>query len=283
MSTLAKRIFPVVISLMVVSLALGFGGYVHAAATPTPTPAHTLSAIQLTQTAQAAQATAIQKALAATATPTPAPTSTPTKAALPEQIMTLIPVVESPHPYPNYYGESWLISNLDTQAEATRLHFARLELEENVDWLIVMDAYDVEVQRITGSYPEGLWTEPVPGNLIRIRLVTDGSVRRWGFAADGVESVPYKTLAYSSHPYPNNANLEWRFDNLDPNAEGYTPSLLPHRAGGERGLAGDHGHHGDAVSVDHRQPPQRAVDHRCAGQRGCRAADQRRLSPEVGV
>jgi hypothetical protein len=129
-------------------------------------------------------------------------------------------VVESAHPVANNFDDLWLISNPDPTAGATRIRPARLSLEKEVDWLIVMDAQDNEFQRLTGEYPNELWTVPVPGNLVKLRLVTDGSVRSWGFIADAIESVPYTTLAYSPHPYPNNATLEWRFNNLDPNAKG---------------------------------------------------------------
>ena len=134
--------------------------------------------------------------------------------------MVMIPVVECEHPYPNNFDDFWLVPNIDTQADATRLFFSNLELENEVDWLILMDAQDNEIQRLTGSYPDGLWSEPVPGNLAKLRLVTDTSVRRWGFALEGLETVTMPSLAYSSHPYPNNAEQQWSFTNLDPNAEG---------------------------------------------------------------
>ncbi|MCS6842960.1 MAG: hypothetical protein NZ528_01350, partial [Caldilineales bacterium] len=154
----------------------------------------------------------------ATATPTPTPTPTPL---LPfEGKLHLIPAVESEHPYANNGDEVWLVSNPDADAGATRLRFARLDLEEGVDWLLVLDAYDNEMQRLTGKQPDNLWSEPVPGTLVKLRLVSDGSVRRWGFAVDALASVPYTTLAYSPHPYPHNSSLEWRFNNLDPNATG---------------------------------------------------------------
>jgi hypothetical protein len=129
-------------------------------------------------------------------------------------------VVESDHPYANSEDKLWLVSNPDANAGATRLRFARFELEEGVDWLLVLDAYDNEMQRLTGRLPDNFWTEPVPGTMVKLRLVTDGSVRRWGFAMDALASVPYTTLAYSPHPYPHNSSLEWRFNNLDANAAG---------------------------------------------------------------
>ncbi|GIV85499.1 MAG: hypothetical protein KatS3mg052_2506 [Candidatus Roseilinea sp.] len=129
-------------------------------------------------------------------------------------------MVESDHPYANLEDKLWLVSNPDANAGATRLRFARFELEEGVDWLLVLDAYDNEMQRLTGRLPDNFWTEPVPGTMVKLRLVTDGSVRRWGFAVDALASVPYTTLAYSPHPYPHNSSLEWRFNNLDANAAG---------------------------------------------------------------
>ena len=157
----------------------------------------------------------------ATSSPTPARTPTPARPTpTPTPAITLIPVVESAHPVANNFDDLWLISNPDPTAGATRTRLARLSLEKEADWLIVLDAQDNEFQRLTGEYPNELWTVPVPGNLVKLRLVTDGSVRSWGFIADAVDSVPYTTLAYSPHPYPNNATLEWRFNNLDPNAKG---------------------------------------------------------------
>ena len=156
-------------------------------------------------------------------TETPTATSTPKVAQrLPGRALMLIPVVESPHPYPNEYDESWLVSNLDAEAPATRLHFARLELEEEVDWLIILDPQDVEIQRLTGFYPDGVWTDPVPGTLMKLRLITDTSVQHWGFAVDAVETASYTSLAYtySPHPYPNSAELKWSFTNTDLEAEG---------------------------------------------------------------
>ncbi len=157
----------------------------------------------------------------ATSSPTPARTPTPVRPTpTPTPKITLIPVVESAHPVANNFDDLWLISNPDPTAGATRIRLARLSLEKEVDWLIVMDAQDNEFQRLTGEYPNELWTVPVPGNLVKLRLVTDGSVQSWGFIADAVDSVPYTTLAYSPHPYPNSARLEWRLNNLDANAKG---------------------------------------------------------------
>lgn len=149
------------------------------------------------------------------------PPQTPTPCPLPfEGTLHMIPIIESEHPYPNNHDQSWLISNPDAKAGATRVRFAQFDLEAHADQLIVLDGYDNEVQRFTGKVAENTWSDPVPGTLVKLRLVSDGTVRRWGFLVDALASVPYTTIAYSPHPYPNNTRLEWRLNNLDPSAPG---------------------------------------------------------------
>lgn len=132
--------------------------------------------------------------------------------------------VESAHPYNNKFDDTWFLPNLEAQASGTRLHFSRLDLEKDVDWLIVLDVNDQEVQRFTGSYPDGAWTDLIPGAFVKLRLITDATVQRWGFQADRIQSVIYQTQGHSPHPYPNNANakanIKWRFDNPDQTAAG---------------------------------------------------------------
>ena len=219
--TRAARIVSLAVVIGLVLAGTGVVGYAHLANAQSTSP----SDVEATQTSAAAAVRTIEAALASTPTgqptetPTPSPTPRATQVA-PGQALMLSPTNESQHPYANGADESWLISNLDARAQATSLHFSRLELEEGVDWLIIMDAQDVEIQRLTGAYPDGVWTDVVPGNLVKVRLLCDSSVQGWGFAADAVASVPYVSLAYSPHPYPNNADLKWPFNNLDVNATG---------------------------------------------------------------
>lgn len=174
--------------------------------------------------------------LAPTTTPAPAPPGG--AAATPRTVATVTSIArvsasatifpggssqentESAHPYASKFDDTWLLSNPDGQAGATRVQFSRIELEQNVDWLVIMDGKDAEMQRITGSFPDGLQTELVPGNLVKLRLITDGSVQKWGFAVSRLESLPYTTLAYSPHSYPHKADLSWQFSNTDPQAQG---------------------------------------------------------------
>jgi len=114
----------------------------------------------------------------------------------------------------------WTITNTDPDAEASRLHFSRIELEDGVDYIIITDVDDKEFQRFTGVYTDGVWTDPIPGNDVKVRLVSDSNVNAWGFAADQMGTVAYTSLACSAHPYANNASMVWMLTNSDPSAEG---------------------------------------------------------------
>jgi hypothetical protein len=113
------------------------------------------------------------------------------------------PIVESEHPYQNNTDQIWNINN-NTGFNAARIHFSRIELEENVDRIELLDENDKLIQVITTSFPDGIWSDVVPGTIVKVRLVTDSSGRYWGFAVDQLEGVNYTTLGYSPHPYPNN-------------------------------------------------------------------------------
>lgn len=128
-----------------------------------------------------------------------------------------IAAVESAHPYANDSAESWFISN-DSALEAMQLHFSRIELEEGVDRIRITDADGRLMQEITTSYPDGLWSELVPGVGAYVWLETDSADTAWGLAVDAVAPVTYKTIGYSAHPYGPNLQDEVTFfnDAVDP-------------------------------------------------------------------
>jgi hypothetical protein len=124
------------------------------------------------------------------------------------------PIVESAHPYANGFNNFWTVEM--PGAQATRIHFSRIELEDPADYLVISDPSDRRVQVITGAYPSGLWTDPVPGEFVKIRLVTDGTVRKWGFAVDQKEAVTYPSIVRSAYPYHNDTNESWTVYNTSP-------------------------------------------------------------------
>ncbi|MFZ1396191.1 MAG: hypothetical protein WAS33_04800, partial [Candidatus Promineifilaceae bacterium] len=124
-----------------------------------------------------------------------------------------IPIVESEHPYPNNSNQVWLVYN-DTGASAAAVHFSRIDIEDNVDRIELLDENDVIVQRIDTSR-NNIMSAPVPGSVIKIRLVSDSSDPAWGFVVDRIEAVNYPSIAYSSHPYENNLDEEYWVFNPD--------------------------------------------------------------------
>ena len=97
-------------------------------------------------------------------------------------------IVESPHPYENDMSQTWTVTNPDENAHSTRVHFSKVDVEPG-DYIILKDSTGKEYRRITGSYPMGLWSKPVPGRVIQVQLVTGPSGTRWGFCLDQVETV----------------------------------------------------------------------------------------------
>lgn len=89
--------------------------------------------------------------------------------------------IESPHPYANNYDNVWTIS--EGGATQIRVHFARLDLERNYDFVRILDGQGEVWFEYTGTQ-EDVTTPPIQGDTIKIQLVTDRSITRWGFAID---------------------------------------------------------------------------------------------------
>ena len=107
-------------------------------------------------------------------------------------------VVESPHPYPNYYNYTWTIEQ--PNANAIRLHFVKYETELGYDFIYILDENNNTIATYTGSGSD-VWTPWVNGSVIKVRLVSDASVRFYGFYIDKYqfEALPVyiNTLPYN--------------------------------------------------------------------------------------
>lgn len=110
-------------------------------------------------------------------TPPNTPTPTPTP----------VCIVQSPHPYPNNYDNTWTLTNPDTLASATHVHFFRIDIESGWDFIYIMDGSGTVYERLSGSYTN-YWSAAIPGRTVRIRFTTDSSVVNWGFCVDEVAS-----------------------------------------------------------------------------------------------
>ncbi|MBM4459080.1 MAG: hypothetical protein FJ011_15180 [Chloroflexi bacterium] len=108
------------------------------------------------------------------------PTPTPTPSSC---------LAESDHPYANNTDRTWTITNPDPAAAYSRVHFSRIETESRYDFVIIRDGSGTEIQRLSGSYAAGVWSNPVPGATVRVQLLTDSSVTYWGFCADRIETT----------------------------------------------------------------------------------------------
>ncbi len=161
--------------------------------TPAPEATSTPTATTTPSSTSTATPTATSTSTATpTSTPVPTQASTPTRS--PTSPPTPSPtvegcLVESPHPYRNRMSQTWVVINPDPNAQGTRAHFSQVSVEANRDYVIVKDSTGQEYQRITGHFPDGLWSAPVPGREFQVQLVSSASVTRWGFCLDQVQTT----------------------------------------------------------------------------------------------
>ncbi len=94
-------------------------------------------------------------------------------------------VLESAHPYSNNYDHTWTITK--DGATKIRAHFTKIDVENNYDYVYVYDYAGSQLHKLTGLYSSGGWTSWSNGDTIKIRLKTDYSVTKWGFAIDQIE------------------------------------------------------------------------------------------------
>ena len=110
-------------------------------------------------------------------------------------------LAESPHPYSDNYNQTWTLTNPDSGASATRIHFSRLETEAGYDYVYVRDGNGNEISRFNGTYSSGVWSAAVPGRTVQVQLRTDYSVTKWGFCVDRIETT---TIAQTAPAAPSN-------------------------------------------------------------------------------
>jgi hypothetical protein len=171
--------------------------------TPTETPSPTLTPTATRSPTPTRTPTGIPSpTLTLTLTPTPTDTPSPTPTHTPTPTSTPGCLAESPHPYENGMHQTWVVINPDPSAEGSRIHFSRIELEDRWDKIWVKDSMGTTYQTIVGSYPMGLWSEPVPGREVQVLFITGPEGTNWGFCVDGVETavLPTPTPTATSTP-----------------------------------------------------------------------------------
>ena len=91
--------------------------------------------------------------------------------------------IESPHPYSdNFSGQVQIVA--PEGATEMKLHFTRIDVEQNYDFVVVRDEAGTKLAEWTGDL--GAVVSPVFSEpSVRLFLFTDGSVTDWGLALEG--------------------------------------------------------------------------------------------------
>jgi hypothetical protein len=100
-------------------------------------------------------------------------------------------VIASAHNYANSYTYTWPAKTV-TGATQIRVHFTRLEVEATYDKVYILNSAGTTIQTFgltaaTSTYATGVWSNWVTGTTLKIKLTSDSSVTKWGFATDLIE------------------------------------------------------------------------------------------------
>jgi subtilisin family serine protease len=95
--------------------------------------------------------------------------------------------IESEHPYKDKFEQTWTIEG-PADAKFMRVVFSKVDLESNYDFVKLYDAKGIESEAISGT-GENLVTGYVMGNKLTLKLTTDSSNVKWGFAVSKVQAV----------------------------------------------------------------------------------------------
>jgi hypothetical protein len=100
-------------------------------------------------------------------------------------------VIASAPNYANSYTYTWPAKTV-TGATQIRVHFTRLEVEATYDKIYILNSAGTVIQTFgataaTSTYATGVWSSWVTGTTLKVKLTTDSSVTKWGFATDLIE------------------------------------------------------------------------------------------------
>lgn len=95
-------------------------------------------------------------------------------------------LLETKHNYKNDIDESWIIKYPD--ADSISLTFSSLtETEENADFIIIYDKYNIEVGRYSGI-ELAQQTVTVTGDVVTIRIISDSQNNYYGFSLTDIQA-----------------------------------------------------------------------------------------------
>ncbi len=115
--------------------------------------------------------------------------------------------LESEHDYADNFGDFWFY-RAEGAAKLLLTFDERTEIEDEFDFLYIFDGAGNQIGKYTGTALAGQTVE-VPGNSVKLRLVSDDSGSAWGFKVTKVEAVPL------TPPVPGDANSDGTADVLD--------------------------------------------------------------------
>ena len=111
------------------------------------------------------------------------------------------------HPYRNRAYSTYTIT--EPGADYIRLHFKNFQLETGYDFVVVSTPDGSSAIRYSGNLGD-FWTASIPGPSVRVELVTDASIRKYGFDLVGYaaqkdeDDWKAKTFVWhTQHPYRN--------------------------------------------------------------------------------
>ena len=93
---------------------------------------------------------------------------------------------ESAHPYANGAATSKKFSV--PGAKFIRVKFAKYDMEENYDFVVIKDAAGNEVEKISGAGVD-YESEYVEGDTVEVSLTSDASINKWGFQVSEIQVI----------------------------------------------------------------------------------------------
>jgi len=123
-------------------------------------------------------------------------------------------ILESPHPYPENYTDTWKIERPGFSRIA--VHFVNISTEFYFDRIIVKDFFNNTVATYTGKHKD-VWTPSASGDTLYITLESDYSITDYGFYIDEVIDGTVEKEYYSPNPWENCTKVigGWDFVNND--------------------------------------------------------------------
>jgi outer membrane protein assembly factor BamB len=115
--------------------------------------------------------------------------------------------LSSDHPYVINYDHTWEISH--PGAPKMKIHFSSINTESGCDYIYVYDKWDNLITQYCGVH-DSTWTPEVPGDIIKVRLRSDGTVVKYGFDIDRYTRYVLANIDTIAHNVPGSAtSYDW--------------------------------------------------------------------------